>query len=574
VLRAIETKYPGQRENSLLASAELSLRRLPDWIRERIRGLSVFQGGGGRPAIGMALSLEPDQLNAIEDALLGVGLAEYVEPGYLRFDPALVGGELSEEQRAAATSAWADAMRAELGSLYEARENDANFAYNLARLELPNFLAALEFLAAHEPPEKVMGVAALLEDVAASFSATALSRVVEIRNEAAGRIGAWSHAQYLAASADVNRLLDQGRLAEAVRAAQALHAKCESAGDDAYEGAPYDGAMAESALGRVLRMLGNPVAAAGHLDRAYVRFEALNQPRMADVVLTDKADCLRDLGKYQEAAEIHQRIIARAQDRNDARMIAVGKGQLATICQLQNNLAEALRLHCESRALFESINEPRMVAIGWHQTGIAYQLAQQFERAEESYRKSLDIRVQCDDRPGQMSSLGQLGSLYTMMQRNEDAVRLYRQAVEVAVNLGDPRSKGLYHSNAAIPLIQLARYDEARKELERAVECKRPFGHVAELWKTFGAIFYLETATGNREAALAARQQAIDAYLAYRRDGGAAQIDTAPLASMGAPEDPNTDFLVAAELILILERTGSGNNQPAPAPKDSLAKKS
>ena len=69
VLRTIEARYPGDRENSLLASAELSLRRLPNEIRRLIRPLSVFQGGGGLPAIRLALSLEGDRLVAVARAL-------------------------------------------------------------------------------------------------------------------------------------------------------------------------------------------------------------------------------------------------------------------------------------------------------------------------------------------------------------------------------------------------------------------------------------------------------------------------------------------------------------------------
>ena len=45
-MAALEKKYPGQRERSLLASVELSLRRLPAETRTKIRGLGVFQGGG------------------------------------------------------------------------------------------------------------------------------------------------------------------------------------------------------------------------------------------------------------------------------------------------------------------------------------------------------------------------------------------------------------------------------------------------------------------------------------------------------------------------------------------------
>jgi len=58
VLQAIEKKHPGDRENSLLASAELSLRRLPAEIRQLIHPLSVFHGGGGGMAIAIALKLE------------------------------------------------------------------------------------------------------------------------------------------------------------------------------------------------------------------------------------------------------------------------------------------------------------------------------------------------------------------------------------------------------------------------------------------------------------------------------------------------------------------------------------
>lgn len=49
---------------------------------------------------------------------------------------------------------------------------------------------------------------------------------------------------------------------------------------------------------------------------------------------------------------------------------------------------------------------------------------------------------------------------------------------------------------------------------------KNPFGHTAEPWTTFAILTKLERAVGNADAAALARQQAIDAYLAYRRDGG------------------------------------------------------
>ena len=121
--------------------------------------------------------------------------------------------------------------------------------------------------------------------------------------------------------------------------------------------------------------------------------------------------------------------------------------------------------------------------------------------------------------------------------------------------------EGVVRSNAAIQLIELRRYDEARRELERAIECKKLFGHAAEPWKTFDNLCDLERAVGKLTAALVARQQAMEAYLAYRRDGGAPQIDPTPLIAMvkqdpvaarAAVEDPEVNYCDAAELILAL----------------------
>jgi hypothetical protein len=48
----------------------------------------------------------------------------------------------------------------------------------------------------------------------------------------------------------------------------------------------------------------------------------------------------------------------------------------------------------------------------------------------------------------------------------------------------------------------------------------KTFGHAAELWKTWAILHNLEQATGDEQAAAAAREQAIACYLAYRRAGG------------------------------------------------------
>ncbi len=72
-------------------------------------------------------------------------------------------------------------------------------------------------------------------------------------------------------------------------------------------------------------------------------------------------------------------------------------------------------------------------------------------------------------------------------------------------------------------MIQLRRYDEARREILRAIECDKPYGHAAEPWKTWMILRNLEAATGNARAAEKAREKAVELYTAYRRDGGYAR---------------------------------------------------
>ncbi|MEO0378388.1 MAG: tetratricopeptide repeat protein, partial [Cyanobacteria bacterium P01_A01_bin.17] len=279
-------------------------------------------------------------------------------------------------------------------------------------------------------------------------------------------------------------------------------------------------------LGRVLRLRGQAAPALNWLETAQQLLEALGEQgeRMASAALTEQADCLRALGRLEDAAETYQEAIKRDEERESFRDVAVGKTQLATVRMLQEKYGDAIALYQEARTLFEQQNEPAMVAVAWHQTGTVHRRAGQYDQAEAAYRRSLEIQTQTNNPAGQAHSLNELGTLYDAnLNRPEEAVTFYRQAADSYVALGDLRYEGVTRNNIADTLGKLKRYDDARSEILRAIECYQPFGTAVELWKTFAILHNIETATGNPEAAQTARQQARDAYLAYRRQGGYAQ---------------------------------------------------
>jgi tetratricopeptide (TPR) repeat protein len=544
LMARLERAHPGDRENSLYASVELSLRRLSAESREHVRVMAVCQGGVHLAILGMLTELEPDPTRELAAELIEVGLGEDMGYGHLRLDPGLspyLLGELADDEADALRSRWAEAMAQLAGYLYKEQFKDARLAAQLTLLELPNLLAMLDWLQTRWPPERVVGLASNLELLLSTLGRPqALARATRVREQTAQKLGDWSHARYLSEGSNIDRLLERGDLQAALIAAQQLLAKCQTGGEAAYPGAPYDIAMAYFKVGRVLKQGGTAEDALALLAQAQRRFQELadagdeNAQIVGSAAFTETGDCLRDLGRLEEAAEAYEERIRRAEALNDLRGKAVAKFQLGTVQLLQKRFEEALEIYEETRAAFTALGEPLQVATVWHQIGMVHEDAGQPEAAEQAYRQSLAIEVQENHLAGQADTLNQLGSLSDSIGHLEEAAAFYRQAADAYVRLEDLAKEGITRTNLADTLIKLRRYDEARPEILRAIECRRPLGHAAGLWKTWSILADLERATGHTEAAQAARQQAIETYLAYRRARGYSQHNLAKLFTLVA----------------------------------------
>jgi tetratricopeptide (TPR) repeat protein len=160
---------------------------------------------------------------------------------------------------------------------------------------------------------------------------------------------------------------------------------------------------------------------------------------------------------------------------------------------------------------------------------MAHKHARQFEQAEQAYRQALAIEVQQQDRRLEAATLTELGTLYRRMGRLEEAVNFHGKAAEIDFKLQNRVGEGKARNCLANALIELQRYNEARVELHRVIECYRPYGFAAEPWLAWHSLFYLEQAAGNAHAAETARGQAVASYLAYRRAGGESQSYDAQL---------------------------------------------
>lgn len=534
LMQRMDAAHPDNRERSLFASVELSLQRLSEANRDRVKVLGVFHGGVNPGVLCPMMEWERDTYDQLAMELVGSGLATLGPYGHLRLHPALcpyLHERLDLDERDSLSAHWIEVMRSFVDYLALEKDGDAQLAAKLTLLELPNVMALLD--RAHAAGDAEVTVA-LTNDLFGLVQFLGkpriLAKIDATREAAANALGStiWSHARFLAQSTRIEQQLNSGQLSDALAGGRDLYQRALAAGDSAYDGADYDVAIACFLLGRVLDIVGASGQALHLLQEAQSRFETIDNAedsrsarRMASVSLAEQGNSLMSIGQFEAAANAFEEKIKRAESMDDSRQVATGKFQLGTVRYLQGRYGDALSTYEEARDTFTDLGEPLTVATVWHQIGKVYQNAGRAEAAEQAYRQSLTIKTQEGNVAGQANSLLELGNLYVnFLGRLEDAVTFFRQAADKYIAVNDLAREGTARNNLAVVLLRLDRFDEARTEIHRALACKEPFGHASEKWTTWDIANDVETADGNLEAAATARHKALDLFLAYRRDGG------------------------------------------------------
>src|SRR5262245_18607956 len=146
LMAELERRHPGDRENSLYASVELSLRRLSPEMRQQAQALAVFHGGANLNVLADVLEVTEDTARKLAIALIDIGLAEDRDHGHLRLDPALPSyllGQIDAAEHERLCIRWANGVRQLIDFLTEQRNKNSTLAARLTLLELSNLLAWL-----------------------------------------------------------------------------------------------------------------------------------------------------------------------------------------------------------------------------------------------------------------------------------------------------------------------------------------------------------------------------------------------------------------------------------------------
>ena len=544
LMAEMDRRFPGQREKSLLASVELSLRRLPRSMREKAQVLGVFHGTVDLDMLRHMTEWDNADVQALGTALIATGLATPERYNHLSLNPALCpylasGWTPAEGEEWAVR--WTQSMLAYAEFMSRERLRDIGMAATLTVKELPNLMALLDRVERAGDAEATIDLTTTLHGLLWQLNLPRLlGRVAQTRDAATQSLGqtGWSHALFQAERTRIEQLLQTGRVGDALASAKEVHERALAAGEQAYREADFDLASAAFLHGRMLRMTGQASAALRPLEESSWRFNAIEArekgggaARMAAITVSERANALSDLGRLDEAAQEYEQAVALGQQRGDERAVAVDKGQLGSVRLRQGRFGDALAAWIEARDRFEALGEAGTVAVAWHQIGIVHQWAGESDAAEDAYQRSLAIEVQRNDLGGQAATLVQLGNFYAnILGRPEDAVAHFSQAADRFVALRDAAGEGRARSNLGEILRRLDHLSEARREIKRAIECGRAMEHAEEGWKTWAILAQIEQAEGRVAESARAIEQARDAYLAYRRDGGESRTPGASLA--------------------------------------------
>ena len=529
IIQELDQKYPNQRERSLFASLELSLKRLSPQSREWIKGLAVFHRGGHFHVIKETLKLNQEETDLFWNGLIQSGLAELKDHSYLLFDPALtlsLNLSLTAEEQADFLKRWFKGTAVMFDYLYQQHFEDSILSAQLIVLDIANLMVFIEQLPQQvdmNSAENIVNKAGRLEQLLLFFNQQqALNKLIKIRKQAVLQLGEWNQAIFENKRITIISLEQQGDPITALIEAENLLKQSQQAGTEAYQEADYDLAMATFLVGRLLMLNSKTQTALDHLKQAEELFQFLEQKgeKMVSVCLSDQGGCLIDLGLYDLAIKTYQKAIELDKKQNSKRGIAVNESQLARIYCLQKKPKKALTIYQKILDFFKTLNEPLSIATIYLHIAVVYKDLNQFEAAENAYLESLKINSQQQNLNGEARLLGNLALLYQAWKKPVQAINYYQQAINCSIHLKDKAGEGQKRSNLAYLFLSLKEFKKARIEILQAIECKKDFGFIVDPWISYQVLFEIEQAENNQSAAKEARQKAIDVFLSYRQTGG------------------------------------------------------
>lgn len=222
---------------------------------------------------------------------------------------------------------------------------------------------------------------------------------------------------------------------------------------------------------------------------------------------------LRNLGRYQEAAQLCNEILASLGEKPSYQR-CLTLDLLGRSLQSQGQASQAAKLHRQGLAVAQQLeaSEEVKLQMAAMQTGLANALMDMgdYGEARLAYQASLAIKKELGDIRGAAVTNVQFGTLALTQGNLAEAEKRYRVALTIFQQLGEPETEaGIWH-NLGVVYEEAEQWDAAEHHYREAARIYESQGNLAGAAGTWGQLAMLNDYTGKLVEAEAWYRKAIE----------------------------------------------------------------
>jgi tetratricopeptide (TPR) repeat protein len=236
-------------------------------------------------------------------------------------------------------------------------------------------------------------------------------------------------------------------------------------------------------------------------------------PAILAKALHGEAALLGNLGRYNEARALMEKVLVLRRELGDKQAISICLHNLGVLSHYQDDYPLAVKLHEESLAFKRELGYNWGIAHSLDELGTIACLQGEYQRAEVYLTESRDLFLELGDKYSLTCVLSNLGRVFMYQTAYAKAILLYEEGLQIANELGNKELIGELLNYRGLTELYQGRTGEAGRFFERGLalfeELQQPLGISYSL--TYLGLYHwkqsnLEQATGLLKQGLELKQ--------------------------------------------------------------------